>query len=214
MTSFGFPLVRRWLLRALLGAVVIAALVVGGTAVRVWQYGRIDDRGRADAILVLGAAEYDGTPSSILSARLDHAALLYQQGVSDQIVTVGGRRPGDQYTEAEASGKYLAKRGVPAGRLTEVNAGNDTLTSLQAAAAVLRQHGWTTAVLVSDPWHMFRSEIMASDSGIQSWTSPTHRGPVVRSRQTQMLYIGRETAALLFYRMTRAPADGIGLSLG
>lgn len=214
MTGFGFPPFRRWLPRVLLGAVVIVALVIGGTAVRVWQYGRIDDRGRADAILVLGAAEYDGTPSSILRARLDHAAMLYQQGVADQIVTVGGRRPGDQYTEAEAGGKYLAKVGVPASRLTEVNTGNDTLTSLQAAAAVLRRHGWTTAVLVSDPWHMFRSEIMASDSGIQAWTSPTHSGPVVRSRQTQMLYIGRETAALLFYRVTRAPADGIGLSLG
>lgn len=214
MTGFGFPPFRRWLPRVVLGAVVIVALVIGGTAVRVWQYGRIDDRGRADAILVLGAAEYDGTPSSILRARLDHAAMLYQQGVADQIVTVGGRRPGDQYTEAEAGGKYLAKVGVPASRLTEVNTGNDTLTSLQAAASVLRRHGWTTAVLVSDPWHMFRSEIMASDSGIQAWTSPTHSGPVVRSRQTQMLYIGRETAALLFYRVTRAPADGIGLSLG
>ncbi|HWE89472.1 MAG TPA: YdcF family protein [Pseudonocardiaceae bacterium] len=214
MTGFGLLPWRRWLARVVLGAVVIVLLVVGGTAFRVWQYGRIDDRGHADVILVLGAAEYDGTPSSVLQARLNHADTLYQQGVADQIITVGGRRPGDAYTEAEAGQKYLSKLGVPAGRLTEVNTGNDTLTSLQAAAAVLRDRGWSTAVLVSDPWHMFRSEIMAGDSGIDVWTSPTHSGPVVRSRETQMLYIGRETAALLFYRATRAPADGIGLSLG
>ena len=135
-------------------------------------------------------------------------------GLSILVNVVGGSKPGDLYTEAEAGEKYLKTVGIPANRLTEVNSGNDTLTSLQAAAEVLRQHNWTTAVLVSDPWHMFRSEIMASDSGIDSWTSPTHSGPVVQSRVTQLLYIGRETAALLFYRATRAPADGIGLSLG
>ena len=214
MTGFRPRPLRRWLLRILVGGALVLALVAGGTAFRVWQYGRIDDRGHADVILVLGAAEYDGTPSSILRARLDHAKLLYQEGVASQIVTVGGSKPGDLYTEAEAGEKYLKTVGIPANRLTEVNSGNDTLTSLQAAAEVLRQHNWTTAVLVSDPWHMFRSEIMASESGIDSWTSPTHSGPVVQSRVTQLLYIGRETAALLFYRATRAPADGIGLSLG
>ncbi|HEX9339334.1 MAG TPA: YdcF family protein, partial [Pseudonocardiaceae bacterium] len=109
---------------------------------------------------------------------------------------------------------YLTGLGVPGSRITEVNTGNDTLTSLQAAARVLRQHGWGSAVLVSDPWHMFRAKTMARDSGIDAWTSPTHSGPAVQTRTTQFRYIARETFALLYYRVTRAPADDVGTGLG
>jgi uncharacterized SAM-binding protein YcdF (DUF218 family) len=207
-------LIRRWLVRGALGVVVVLALLVGGTAFRVWQYGRIDDRGHADVILVLGAAQYDGDPSSILRSRLNHAKTLYDEGVAGQIVTVGGRQPGDRFTEAQAGDMYLTGLGVPGSRIIEVNTGNDTLNSLRAAATVLRQHGWGSAVLVSDPWHMFRSKTMAQASGINAWTSPTHSGPAVRTRSTQLRYIARETAALLFYRVTRAPADDVGTGIG
>jgi uncharacterized SAM-binding protein YcdF (DUF218 family) len=208
------PLVRRWLVRGVIAFVLVLALVVGGTAFRVWQFGRIDDRGRADVIVVLGAAQYNGDPSSILRARLDHAKTLYDAGVAREIVTVGGRKPKDRYTEAQAGDRYLASKGVPADRIIAVNAGIDTLASLQAAVVVLREHGWSTAVLVSDPWHMYRSEAMAEDSGITAWTSPTHSGPAVQTRNTQFRYIARETAAVLFYRVTRAPADDIGTGIG
>jgi uncharacterized SAM-binding protein YcdF (DUF218 family) len=207
-------LFRRWLARGAVAVVVVIAVLVGGTAFRIWQYGRIDDRGHADVILVLGAAQYDGDPSSILRARLDHAKTLYDEGVASEIVTVGGRRPLDRYTEAQAGQMYLREQGVPDDRIVEVNTGNDTLTSLQAAAGVLRQHGWGSAVLVSDPWHMFRARTMAQDSGIDAWTSPTHSGPAVQTRTTQLRYIARETAALLYYRLTRAPADDVGTGLG
>ncbi|HEX3591405.1 MAG TPA: YdcF family protein [Pseudonocardiaceae bacterium] len=205
---------RRWLVRGLIAAVAVVVLIVFGTAFRIWQYGRIDDRDRADVIIVLGAAQYDGDPSSILQARLNHAKTLYDQGVAKQIVTVGGRKPSDRYTEAEAGDLYLSKNGVPADRITEVNTGNDTLTSLQAVAAVLKKHRWGTAVLVSDPWHMFRSKTMAIASGIDAWTSPTHSGPAVQTRSTQLRYIFRETAALLYYRVTKAPADDAGTGIG
>src|SRR5262249_32887157 len=162
----------------------VFVLVVGGTSFRIWQYGRVDDRARADVILVLGAAQYNGDPSSILQARLNHAKILYDEGVAKQIVTVGGRKPTDRVTEAPAGQGYLAHNGVPADRITEVNSGNDTLASLQAAAVVLRKHNWHTAVLVSDPWHMFRSKTMAIASGIDAWTSPTHSGPAVQTRAT------------------------------
>ncbi|HEV3355310.1 MAG TPA: YdcF family protein [Pseudonocardiaceae bacterium] len=205
---------RRWTLRAVLGLIVVAVVVVGGTAFRVWQFGRVDDRGKADVILVLGAAQYNGAPSSVLANRLDQALSLYREGVAGQIVTVGGRQPRDRYTEAQAGGRYLVDRGVPDSDVTEVDTGNDTLTSLRAAADVLKQHGWRTAVLVSDPWHMFRAERMALDSGIQAWTSPTHSGPAVQTRTVEMEYIVRETAATLYYRLTKAPADDIGVGIG
>lgn len=214
MTGSAASLLRRWLVRGVISVVVVLLLLVGGSAFRIWQYGRIDDRTHADVILVLGAAEYNGDPSQILQARLNHAKTLYDEGVADMIVTVGGRKPTDRYTEAEAGASYLSRNGVPAGHLIEVNTGNDTLTSLQAVAIVLRQHGWSTAVLVSDPWHMFRSETMARASGIDAWTSPTHSGPAVQTRSTQFFYIVRETAALLYYRVTRAPADDVGAGVG
>jgi vancomycin permeability regulator SanA len=207
-------MLRRWLVRGAIAVVAVLLLLVGGTAFRIWQYGRIDDRNHADVILVLGAAQYNGDPSSILQARLNHAKTLYDEGVADHIVTVGGRQPTDKYTEAQAGDIYLSDNGVPKDRITEVNTGNDTLTSLQAAAAVLKTHGWGSAVLVSDPWHMFRSETMAEASGIDAWTSPTHSGPAVQTRSTQLRYIFRETAALLYYRVTKAPADDVGTGLG
>lgn len=196
------------------GAIVAVVLVVGATAFRVWQYGRVDDRGKADVILVLGAAQYDGDPSQILRARLNQALSLFDEGVAGQIVTVGGGKPKDRYTEAEAGDRYLIAHGVPSGQVAEVNSGNDTLTSLRAAATLFRQRGWRTAVLVSDPWHMLRSKVMAQDSGITAWTSPTHAGPAVRTRQTELLYVIRETAAMLYYRVTKAPADDIGTGIG
>jgi vancomycin permeability regulator SanA len=214
VTGSAVWLLRRWLVRGALAVVVALVLLVGGTAFRVWQFGRIDDRGHADVILVLGAAQYDGDPSTILRNRLDHARTLYDEGVASEIVTVGGRQPRDRFTEAEASGMYLISRGVPSDRIVEVNAGNDTLNSLRAAAGVLRQHSWGSAVLVSDPWHMFRAQTMAKDSGIDAWTSPTHSGPAVQTRSTQLKYIVRETAALLFYRVTKAPADDSGPGIG
>jgi uncharacterized SAM-binding protein YcdF (DUF218 family) len=205
---------RRWLARGVIAVVAVLLLLVGGTAFRIWQYGRIDDRGHADVIVVLGAAQYDGDPSSILQARLNHAKMLYDEGVAGQIVTVGGRKPSDRYTEAQAGDLYLARNGVPTDKIIPVNSGNDTLTSLQAVAVLLKAHGWATAVLVSDPWHMFRSKTMAEASGIDAWTSPTHSGPAVQTRTTQLRYIARETAALLYYRVTKAPADDVGTGIG
>lgn len=193
---------------------MVTLLIVGGTAFRVWQYGRVDDRSKADVILVLGAAQYDGDPSKILKARLDQALSLYREGVAGQIVTVGGGKPKDRFTEAEAGDRYLINQGVPPDRVTEVNTGNDTLASLRAAAVLFRQRGWHTAVLVSDPWHMLRSKVMAEDSGITAWTSPTHSGPAVQTRQTELLYVVRETAAMLYYRATKSPADDIGTGIG
>jgi uncharacterized SAM-binding protein YcdF (DUF218 family) len=204
---------RRWTLRAVLGLVVVAILVVGGTAFRIWQFGRVDDRNHADVILVLGAAQYDGDPSAALQARLNQAMNLYAEGVAEQIVTVGGRQPKDRYTEAQAGDRYLTGRGIPRNRVVEVNTGNDTLTSLQAASAALAAHGWHSAVLVSDPWHMFRSQRMALDCGIKAWTSPTHTGPDVQTRKIEAEYIVRETAATLYYRLTKGPADDIGTGI-
>ncbi|NIH84606.1 YdcF family protein [Amycolatopsis granulosa] len=199
-----------WVRRAVLGTVLVLAMVVGGTAFRVWQVARDDDRSHADAIVVLGAAQYNGKPSPIFQARLRHAIQLYEAGVADRIVTAGGNRAGDAYTEASAGANWLVENGVPRTATLAVGEGSDTLGSLRAVATALTSRGLRTAVLVSDPWHSLRARTMADDSGLSTWTSPTHSGPIVMTRQTQFAYIYRETGALLFYRLTKTPADDIG----
>lgn len=202
------------LIRLVLGAVLMGALVIGGTLFRVWQVARVDDRDSADVVVVLGAAQYDGTPSAVLSSRLDHAARLWRDGVAPVIVTVGGRRAGDTYTEAEAGRNYLMSYGIPQTAVVSIGEGRDTLESLRAVARRAGAAGWNTAVIVSDPWHSLRARTMADDLGLAAWTSPTRSGPIVQTRTIQARYIVRESAALLHYRFTHAPADSFGTDLG
>jgi uncharacterized SAM-binding protein YcdF (DUF218 family) len=202
----------RFARRLVLGVLLVGALVVGGTGFRVWQVARVDDRARADVVVVLGAAQYNGNPSKVLEARLNHAKSLYDDGVAEHIVTGGGRRAGDTYTEASAGDRWLTAHGVPRDRVIEVDKGTDTLGTLRAVADEVKARGWRSAVIVSDPWHSLRARTMAADVGLDAWTSPTHSGPIVQTRQTQLHYIIRETGALLYYRATKAPAEGIGSS--
>ncbi len=202
------------LVRLVLGAVLVGALVVGGTLFRVWQVARVDNRDKADVVVVLGAAQYDGTPSAVLSYRLDHAARLWRNGVAPVIVTVGGRQVGDTYTEAEAGRNYLTSYGIPHQVVVPIGEGSDTLESLRVVARRAGIEGWHTAVIVSDPWHSLRARTMAGDLGLTAWTSPTRSGPIVQTRTIQARYIARESAALLHYRFTHSPVKSFGIDLG
>ena len=199
-----------WVRRTVFGTLLITMVVLGGTAFRVWQEARSDVRNHADVIVVLGAAQYNGTPSKIFEARLAKAQELYKNGVAKTIVTSGGKKTNDNYTEAAAGALWLQRAGVPAADTIAVGVGNDTLRSLRAVSGEVSKRGWHTAVLVSDPWHSLRSTKMAEDNGLSAWPSPVHRGPIVQTRETQIRYIFRETGALLFYQLTKTPADDLG----
>ena len=196
------------------GALVLAVfLLVVSTATAFWWTARQDARPTSDAIVVLGSAQYNGVPSSIFEARLEHALALYEADVAPVIVTVGGKADGDQFTEAESGRAYLAEAGVPEDGLLAVEEGVDTLESMRAVATAFDGRGWSSAVLVTDPWHALRAERMAEDTGITADSSPTRQGPAVQTRTTQFRYILRETAAYLLYRATGesiAGAPGIG----
>jgi uncharacterized SAM-binding protein YcdF (DUF218 family) len=196
-----------WAPRVVVGALVVGLLLVGGTAFRVWELGRVDERTPTDVILVLGAAQYDGRPSPVLEARLQHALTLYQEGVAPTVVTVGGAAKGDQFSEAEAGDRWLTEHGVPNRDVLPVDEGKDTLGSFEAVGSVAKARGWSSAVIVSDPWHSLRSRTMARDVGLDATTSPTKSGPVVQTRQTQFFYIVRETAGLLYYHFAHASSD-------
>ena len=188
----------RWA-RRLVTALVLGVLVVLlGTAASVWWTARQDDRPDSDVIVVLGAAQFDGRPSSVFKARLQHARALYEDGVAPRVLTVGGGAPGDRTTEAEAGAAFLRERDVDVQAVPE---GRNTLQSMQAVHEVMQQEGLETAVLVTDPWHSLRTRTMARDSGIvDAQTSPTRAGPSVRPRGTQARYIARETLAYLYYK--------------
>ena len=188
----------RLLRRLVATAVVLGLLVVVGTAAGVWWTARQDHRPASDAIVVLGASQFDGRPSAVFKARLQHARKLFEAGVAPRVITVGGGRPGDRTTEAEAGAAFLRERDVD---VVAVPEGSNTLGSLEAVEALMTAQGWASAVLVTDPWHSLRSRTMARDQGLQVETSPTRAGPSVRTRDTQIRYIARETLAYLYYQL-------------
>ncbi len=197
---------RRWSERLGVVAVVALLLVPLVVAFQVWSVARQDARPRSDAIIVLGASQFDGRPSAAFAYRLAHAAELYRQDVAPTIVTVGGSLPGDRFTEAGSGKRWLAaEKGVPPARIIAVREGTDTWQSIRAVAEIFRQHDWKSAVIVTDPWHTLRSRTMANDAGIDAATSPTRSGPMVQSRMTEIRYIARETAAYLYYLTFRRP---------
>ncbi|MGW4843990.1 YdcF family protein [Nocardia brasiliensis] len=197
----------RWTRRLVVGSVLMGLVLVGGTAFRVWQVARIDDYAPADAIVVLGAAQYSGTPSSVFEARLDQAYKLFRLGVAPRVITVGGKQEGDLYTEAASGKNYLQSRGIPSDRILAVETGSDTLRSVEAVATAMQARDMSAAVLVSDPWHSLRTRTMARDEGLDAWTAPTRTGPAVYTRESQAHGIARETGALLWYQLTHFAAD-------
>jgi uncharacterized SAM-binding protein YcdF (DUF218 family) len=191
----------RWVRRIFF---LIVAIVVGtplAAGCYVWWVAREDVRTRSDAILVLGAAQFNGVPGDVLAWRLTHALRLYRAGVAKHIVTVGGNRPGDNYTEAGSGKAWLSQHGVAPSAIVAVRTGNDTLQSMVAAGREFRRQGWHTAVIVTDPPHSLRSRTMARANGIQAVTSPTRSGPTVYSRDTQFHYIVRETGGYLYFQL-------------
>jgi uncharacterized SAM-binding protein YcdF (DUF218 family) len=191
----------RWARRIVVAVILLIVSYTLYVAVHIWWVAREDQHPRSDAIVVLGASQFNGTPSAVFAARLDHAAALYKEGVAPRVVTVGGKQPGDRFTEAAAGATYLEGHGVPSSHIVAVQTGDDTLRSIKAVAARFRQSHWRTAVIVTDPWHCFRSRKMARDNGISADTSPERTGPAVASRSVEVRYIARETEATIYYEI-------------
>ena len=150
----------------------------GVTLYQVHSTGLSDQVRPVDAIVVMGAAQYDGRPSPQLAARLDHAADLWAQGLAEVLVVTGGNQPGDRFTEAEASANYLIDRGVPADAILQENASHSTYASLEAVSAMLHQRGLFRVLLVSDPFHSLRTRLTAQELGLVAYVSPTRTSPL------------------------------------
>ena len=164
--------------RALVVAVVIPVLYFGVTFVQVWRTSRHDGAQPSQAVVVLGAAQYDGRPSPVLRARLDHAADLYHRNLAPVVVVTGGKAEGDRFTESAAGANYLHTKGVPDEAILREATGRTSWQSLAASARFLRQRGIHDVVLVSDPFHAARIHGIASELGLRSATSPTRTSPI------------------------------------
>lgn len=172
---------RRWLtspLRLLLLAVLACVLYLGVTTAQVIYAAHLVQNRKVQAIVVLGAAQYNGVPSPDLAARLSHALVLWRDHLAPVIVVTGGKEPADVYTEAAAGAIYLTARGVPQSDILRVIQGRDTWQSLTAVAAVLQARHLSTVLLVSDPFHDERIRLMAGELGLTAYVSPTHTSPI------------------------------------
>jgi uncharacterized SAM-binding protein YcdF (DUF218 family) len=185
--------VIRWAVRVLAALAVLLAAYLAVTFVQVRLASERDDRRPADALVVLGAAQYDGRPSPVLRGRLDHAYDLWEQGVSERIVLTGSKLPGDRFTEAFAGFEYLRGRGVPESDLTIVDDGDSTWESLAAADRILDAEGIGPVTLVSDGYHNARLGGIAAELGMDAVTSPSTTGgsPQELVRETGLVALGR-----------------------
>ena len=187
---------------AVKGAVALLAAVVlylSVTFVQVWRAARHDQARPAEAIVVFGTAQYNGVPSPVLAARLDHAIELYKKDLAPVIVVTGGNQPGDQFTEATASANYLIERGVPDEDVLREVSGTSSWQSLAAAANFLDDRKITEVLLVSDPFHSLRIRAMASELGLDGHSSPTKTSPI--RGMTEARYMARETVAVAVGRI-------------
>jgi uncharacterized SAM-binding protein YcdF (DUF218 family) len=179
---------------------LFAVVALGGyAAYRIWDQGNRDEQRGADAIVVLGAAQYDGRPSPLFAARLDHAIELYQGGLAGHLIVTGGKQAGDRTTEAASGRAYAIGKGVPESAILEEDHSRTTLQSIRGVAALMRDQGLHTAVFVSDPSHMLRVLRMASDEGIEAYGSPTRTSPLERDPIKRADAIVHELGALAVY---------------
>ena len=194
---------RNWLLRA---ALVLILILLGGALawcrwvyVQIESYADQDQAAPADAIGVLGAAEYDGRPSPVYRARLDHALELYHRGIAPLIITLGGPG-GDQFTEGSVGEDYLISKGVPEQAIIAETESRNTEESARRIAVIARVNGLHRLVVVSDDTHMFRIHAICAAEGLDVLTSPRPR-PAVDDRTLEAERIAHEILSYTFWRL-------------
>ena len=190
------------ILRRILTVLVVTLFTlwaISAAAVLIWS--SRDEARPAQAIVVLGAAQYAGKPSPVLRARLDHALDLWNRHLASLLILTGGTGPGDTTSEAAVGRNYARKHGVPDSAILVENEGRMTSESMRAVAGMLEVRGLQSALLVSDPFHMLRLRILARRFGFTPYTSPTQTSPISPNREARWKYMFSESlkAPLAFF---------------
>lgn len=187
----------RKLLKIFILLLAITLGVFGWLFFQIITTGQSDQTDHADAIVVLGAAEYAGKPSPVFQARLDHAKELYEKGVAPFIITTGGTYPGEKKSEGEVGKKYLEEKGIPVSSIVAETESLTTKQNLMRVKDLAKERNIQRVILVSDPFHMYRATIMAEDLDLTPLSSPTRTSPISQNIWLQLLYIGREAILIL-----------------
>ena len=180
-------------MRLVIGLLVLVAAIIYTVAlVMVLVVSQQDQRRVVDAIVVLGAAQYNGRPSPVLRARLDHALQLYYEGLAPRIVVTGGVGRGDTTSEAIVGRHYLLGQGVPPSAVVVQPQGRSTQASMTAVAEWLATEHLNRVILVSDPFHMFRLRLEARRTDLEAYTSPTESSPISDNPALELRYLATE----------------------
>jgi len=191
---FIFKFIRRIISFVLLLIIVVPLYVAGS----IWYSARNSNPVKSDVILVMGAAQFDGRPSEILQSRLQESLKIYKAGFAPKIYTVGSGAPGDRTTEAAASRAWLIDNGVERSNISAIAKGRDTLGSTQAYAEAMKKAKLNSVVIVTDPYHCFRSVKMAKDLGLAASCAAVESGPASVANSGYK-YLARESGAYLAY---------------
>ncbi len=167
----------------------------------IYKQSRSDEAHAVDAIVVLGAAQFNGVPSQVFQARLDTAYDLYSQGFAPLIVVTGGRIYGDQYTEAESGRTYLIDRGVPADAILMENVSHNTAASFDGVKRLLKPRGVESLLIVSDGFHLYRSKMLARAAGFDAYGFAAEQSPIRQGSGTELRYMVRETFGVLAWKL-------------
>jgi uncharacterized SAM-binding protein YcdF (DUF218 family) len=180
-------------IRSIVGWILFLAALVYTVALAAVLVASLHDQRRpVDAIVVLGAAQYNGRPSPVLRARLDHAIVLYSEGYAPLILVTGGVGQGDTISEANVGRRYLVAREVPGEAVVAQPVGRSTRSSMTAVGAWLRERGLGRVLLVSDPFHMFRLRLEARRTDLEAYTSPTESSPISDNPVLELRYLFAE----------------------
>jgi uncharacterized SAM-binding protein YcdF (DUF218 family) len=179
-----------------LGILLVAALALAYAERSLYRAIRAqaarDEAGPADAVVVFGAAEYNGAPSPVLKARLDHAFSLEEEGLAPLVITTGGSGGDRQFTEAGVGRDYLIQRGVAEAKILAENRSLTTYESVKAVALLLRQRHMRTCIAVSDGFHLYRIKLMFRALGVTTYASPDPDSPIEADSYLRTLYTLRE----------------------
>lgn len=187
---------RRWVV-TIAALLALAAIIVLGFMVAIYAESRDDEAREVDAIIILGAAQFNGRPTDVFAARLQHGLDLYNEGYAPWIIVTGGKQEGDAFTEADTAETWLINRGVPESAILKETVGRDTWQNLQGARDAGEPHDIETVLIVSDGFHLFRAERMANAVGFESYSSSAPDSPIRPWSATEFSYVIRETVAVI-----------------
>lgn len=191
-------LIFRLIFKFLTFLLIVALAIPSFALVRIWYVANNETIRKADAIVVMGAAQLDGRPGSVLEARLREAIRIHEKDLAERVFTLGEGAPGDRFTEAGAAREWLARNGIAWKELTAIKIGKDSFTSIEALAKNIDKQKYQSIIIVTDPYHCLRSITIARDFGFDATCSPVRSG-IASLDRVGFRYLLRETAAYLAY---------------